>query len=169
MMIDGTHFDGQQLITVLGITVHGQKLVLGLRQGATENASVVKQLLDDMRDRGVDFEVPRLYVLDGGKRKGARRGRAPRGRQRADSFNAARCTRSATSSSASARRTHWQCAAEKLHSAYAMRDYVDAERALARLLRELMDLNPSAARSLEEGMDETAHGASPARSAAVAN
>ena len=36
-----------------------------------------------------------------------------------------------------------------------MRDYVDAERALARLLRELMDLNPSAARSLEEGMDET--------------
>ena len=95
MMIDGTHFDGQQLITVLGITVHGQKLVLGLRQGATENASVVKQLLDDMRDRGVDFEVPRLYVLDGGRRSPRPCAAWP---ARADSFNAARCTRSATSS-----------------------------------------------------------------------
>jgi len=45
MMIDGTNFDDQQLITVLGITVHGQKLVLGLRQGATENTTVVKQAI----------------------------------------------------------------------------------------------------------------------------
>jgi len=67
MMIDGTNFDDQQMITVLGITVHGHKLVLGLRQGATENTTVVKQLLEDLRDRGVDFEVPRLYILDGGK------------------------------------------------------------------------------------------------------
>ena len=67
MMIDGTPFGDQQLITALGVTVHGQKLVLGLRQGATENATVVKQLLADLQERGVDFEVPRLYVLDGGK------------------------------------------------------------------------------------------------------
>jgi putative transposase len=64
MMIDGTPFGDQQLITAIGLTVHGQKLVLGLRQGATENSTVVKQLLEDLRDRGVDFEVPRLYVLD---------------------------------------------------------------------------------------------------------
>src|SRR5580765_1608488 len=67
MMIDGTFFDNQQLIAVLGLTVYGQKLVLGLRQGATENTTLVKQLLSDLRERGVDFEVPRLYVLDGGK------------------------------------------------------------------------------------------------------
>ena len=36
-----------------------------------------------------------------------------------------------------------------------MADYADAKRALDRLHRELMDLNPSAARSLEEGMEET--------------
>ena len=36
-----------------------------------------------------------------------------------------------------------------------MADYADAKRALDRLQRELMDLNPSAARSLEEGMEET--------------
>jgi transposase-like protein len=67
MMIDGTPFGDQQLITAIGLTVHGHKLVLGLRQGVTENATVVKQLLDDVGERGVDFEVPRLYVLDGGK------------------------------------------------------------------------------------------------------
>jgi hypothetical protein len=43
----------------------------------------------------------------------------------------------------------------KLQNAYAMADYADAKRALDRLHRELMDLNPSAARSLEEGLEET--------------
>jgi putative transposase len=36
-----------------------------------------------------------------------------------------------------------------------MSEYTDAKRALDRLHRELMELNPSAARSLEEGMEET--------------
>ena len=36
-------------------------------KGATENATVVSHLLNDIGRRGVDFEVPRLYVLDGGK------------------------------------------------------------------------------------------------------
>ena len=44
---------------------------------------------------------------------------------------------------------------KKLQNAYAMTEYVDAKRALERLHRELMELNPSAARSLEEGMEET--------------
>ena len=43
----------------------------------------------------------------------------------------------------------------KLQNAYAMTDYNDAKRALERLHRELMEVNPSAARSLEEGMEET--------------
>jgi putative transposase len=43
----------------------------------------------------------------------------------------------------------------KLQNAYAMVDYADAKRALERLHHELMHLNPSAARSLEEGLEET--------------
>src|SRR2546429_6062589 len=43
----------------------------------------------------------------------------------------------------------------KMQNAYAMVDYGDAKRALQRLHTELLDLNPSAARSLEEGMEET--------------
>jgi len=42
-----------------------------------------------------------------------------------------------------------------MHSAYAMRDYNDARRILDCLHRELLQLNPSAARSLEEGREET--------------
>ena len=43
----------------------------------------------------------------------------------------------------------------KMHCAYAMREYADARRGLDLLPRELMDLNPSAARSLQEGLEET--------------
>ena len=44
---------------------------------------------------------------------------------------------------------------KKMQNAYAMAEYAEAKRALDQLHRELMELNPSAARSLEEGMDET--------------
>ena len=67
MMIDGTCYRDQQVVVAIGLTLEGHKVVLGLHQGATENATVVKHLLDDIAQRGVDFQVPRLYVLDGGK------------------------------------------------------------------------------------------------------
>lgn len=41
MLIDGTIFKGQDLVVAIGIDPSGRKLVLGLRQGATENATVV--------------------------------------------------------------------------------------------------------------------------------
>ena len=50
---------------------------------------------------------------------------------------------------------HRQGIKKKLQNAYAMAEYADAKRALEKLHRELMNLNPSAARSLEEGMEET--------------
>ena len=43
----------------------------------------------------------------------------------------------------------------KLDRAYSLIHYADAKQALQRLHVELMHLNPSAARSLEEGMEET--------------
>lgn len=125
--------------------------MLGLRQGATENTTVVKQLLDDLADRGVDFEVPRLYVLDGGKAlfAGVRR-------TAAKAAVLQRCQvhkiRNVIDHLPEEHHGHVR---QKLHSAYGMREYADARRALDLLLRELMDLNPSAARSLQEGMEET--------------
>jgi hypothetical protein len=45
--------------------------------------------------------------------------------------------------------------AKKVDAAYALEDYAEAKNALNTLHRELMDLNPSAARSLGEGLEET--------------
>ena len=67
LLIDATPFEGQQMIVALGTGHDGSKTILGIRQGATENATVVGELLGDLMQRGFDFSQPRLYVLDGGK------------------------------------------------------------------------------------------------------
>jgi transposase-like protein len=67
VLIDGTPFRDRQMIVALGIGCDGRKSVLGLREGATENATVVGALLSDLLERGLDFSTPRLYILDGAK------------------------------------------------------------------------------------------------------
>src|SRR5512146_3574622 len=67
LLIDATPFAGQQMVVALGISQDGRKTILGIRQGATENATVVGELLGDLVNRGLDFTAPRLYILDGGK------------------------------------------------------------------------------------------------------
>src|ERR1700729_1832629 len=67
LLIDATPFAGQQMVAALGISQDGRKTILGIRQGATENATVVGELLSDLPERGLDFTESRLYVLDGGK------------------------------------------------------------------------------------------------------
>src|SRR5271169_2839620 len=138
VLIDGTPFRDRQMMVALGISTDGRKIVLGLREGATENVSVVSALLQDLAARGLDFSVPRLYVLDGGKALAA----SVR-RHAGEAALIQRCEE------------HKPSVKKKLQNAYAMTEYADAKRALERLHRELMELNPSAARSLEEGMEET--------------
>jgi putative transposase len=67
LLVDATPFEGQQMVVALGVGQDGRKTILGIRQGATENATGVGELLGDLVHRGLDFSVPRLYVLDGGK------------------------------------------------------------------------------------------------------
>ena len=59
LLIDATPFQGQQMVAALGISEDGGKTILGLRQGATENATVVGELLGDLLNRGLDFTAPR--------------------------------------------------------------------------------------------------------------
>src|SRR3954471_24762494 len=65
LLIDATPFEGQQMVTALGIGQDGRKTILGIRQEATENATVVGELLGDLAARWFDFTATRLYVLDG--------------------------------------------------------------------------------------------------------
>jgi putative transposase len=67
LLIDATPFAGQQMVAALGVSQDERKTILGIRQGATENATVVGELLGDLMNRGLDFAELRLYVLDGGK------------------------------------------------------------------------------------------------------
>jgi transposase-like protein len=151
LLIDATPFAGQQMVAALGIAQDGRKTILGLRQGATENATVVSELLSDLVSRGLDFTVPRLYVLDGGKAL-----TAAVKKHAGESAAIQRCQvhkrRNVVDHLTDEQKPG---VARKLSAAYALEDYAAARQALDLLHRELMDLNPSAARSLGEGMEET--------------
>jgi transposase-like protein len=151
VLIDGTPFKNRQMIAALGIGCDGTKTVLGIREGATENTAVVSALLSELVERGLDFSTPRLYVLDGGKALAA----AVR-KYAGEAAFIQRCQvhkkRNVVDHLPD---EHKADVRRKMQNAYAMAEYADAKRALEQLHRELMDLNPSAARSLEEGMEET--------------
>jgi putative transposase len=151
VMIDGTPFKDRQMIAALGIGCDGTKTVLGIREGATENTAVVSSLLSELVERGLDFSTPLLYVLDGGKALAA----AVR-KHAGEAAFLQRCQvhkkRNVVDHLPD---EHKADVRRKMQNAYAMAEYADAKRALEQLHRELMDLNPSAARSLEEGMEET--------------
>jgi len=65
--IDGIRFAEYHVIAAVGVDDQGRKHVLGLRQGATENAVVVKELLQELVARGVTPGRRRLFVIDGSK------------------------------------------------------------------------------------------------------
>jgi transposase-like protein len=151
LLIDATPFEGQQMVAALGIGEDGRKTILGIRQGATENATVVGELLGDLVERGLDFSQPRLYVLDGGKAL-----MAAVKKHAGESATIQRCQvhkrRNVLDHLTEEQKPG---VARKLNEAYALENYAAAKQALNALHRELMDLNPSAARSLGEGMEET--------------
>src|SRR5436189_1834640 len=102
-------------------------------------------------NRGLDFSQPRLYVLDGGKALSA----AVK-KYAGESAVIQRCQvhkrRNVLDHLTDEQKP---AAARKLNAAYALENHHAAKQALNALHRELMDLNPSAARSLGEGMEET--------------
>ena len=107
--------------------------------------------MGDLVNRGLDFSVPRLYVLDGGKAL-----HAAVKKYAGESAPIQRCQvhkrRNVLDHLTDEQKPS---VAKRLNAAYALEDYADANKALEQLHRELMDLNPSAARSLGEGMQET--------------
>ena len=151
LLIDATPFAGQQLVVAMGISQDGRKMILGLRQGATENATVVGELLGDLVSRGLNFSEPRLYILDGGKAL-----TAAVKKHAGESAAIQRCQvhkrRNVLDHLTDEQKP---AVAQRLNAAYALEDHAAAKQALNTLHRDLMDLNPSAARSLGEGMEET--------------
>ncbi|MGH8859345.1 MAG: IS256 family transposase, partial [Polaromonas sp.] len=151
ILVDGKPVKGHHMIVALGLGLDGRKTVLGFRQGATENATVVSELLGDLAGRGLDFTQPCLWVLDGSKALQA----AVR-RHAGEAALIQRCQLHKKRNVLDHLPQEHQPAVErKLNEAYGLAEYGDARKALDRLHRELVDINPSAARSLAEGLEET--------------
>lgn len=66
-MVDGVHFAGHCCVVALGVGIDGTKHPLGLVEGSTENATLVTELIVDLRERGLDVTKPILAVIDGSK------------------------------------------------------------------------------------------------------
>lgn len=67
LMIDGQHYASDCVVAAMGIDAKGVKQVLGLWAGATENATVVKTLLEELVERGLSTDKALLCVIDGSK------------------------------------------------------------------------------------------------------
>lgn len=63
-MIDGVSVSEHTIITALGIDSDGNKQILGMVEGATENAVVCKHLLSDLVERGFNAEDGVLVIID---------------------------------------------------------------------------------------------------------
>ncbi len=149
--VDGLVYAGQTIIVALGVTLDGRKIILGLRQGATENATVCKDLLTDLVSRGVSNDRPTLFVIDGAK---ALRSAVT------DVWGAyavvQRCQQHKRANIKDyVSEQHWAEVKRRLDDAYNETNYDRALKSLKTTARWLDRISPDGARSLREGMEET--------------
>jgi hypothetical protein len=137
-------------VVALGITLDGTKVPLGLAGGATENATVVGDLLAGLRDRGLDTTRPLLVVLDGAKalRRGVTDVFDHPVIQRCQLHKLRNVTDRLPDAVAST-------VAKRMRAAYRHPDALVAQAELEALARGLDRSHPGAAASLREGLAET--------------
>ena len=151
LMIDGIDLTGTMFLAALGVDYLSNKRVLGFLDGATENSTVCIRMLEDLCERGLRLDHPFLAVLDGSKAL-AKAVRAVGGEHVVIQRCQVHKIRNVLSHLPNTYHVHFE---RKIRAAYGMTEYVDAKRALEAIVRELERLNVSAARSLEEGLEET--------------
>lgn len=151
LLIDGKAFAGEQVIAALGVDETGKKHVLGLVQGGTENSTVVQHLLDDLVERGLDTQQPMLIVLDGSQalRKAVKK-------TFGDDCPVQRCQIHKRRNVKDHLPKEYQASADqRIRTAYAMKEYDQAKAQLLKTVEWVDGINPSAANSLKEGLEET--------------
>jgi transposase-like protein len=151
VMIDGIHFNERVVLLALGIDAQGNKHALGLHEGSTEATRVVRKLLSDLIERGLDANRMRLWVIDGGKalRKAI-----------VEVFGATALIQRCQEHK---RRNVLEHLPETMHAgtnkalaeAYNAKDAKLAKRRLQALVGSLQAAHPGAAASLREGLEET--------------
>jgi len=151
VVLDGKTFAAATMVIALGITITGEKRVLGFVETDTENATVLTPFLRSLVERGLDLSQGLLVILDGSQ--GLRSAVRKAFRHRA---LVQRCQwhkrENVVSYLAKREQVVWR---QRLQRAYTRPDYAEALSALETLHGELEDRNQSAAGSLAEGLDET--------------
>jgi putative transposase len=151
IQIDGIHIEEDLvLLAAVGVDGEGAKHPIGVIEGATENATVVQALLDNLIERGLDPEVCRLFIIDGAKAL-TKAIRKTFGRhtpiQRCQIHKARNILeRLPKPLHASVRKA--------LRQAWELDDADKAERLIRNLARRLEQQAPGVAASILEGLDE---------------
>lgn len=66
LFLDGKQVGDHHVLSALGVTKSGEKKILGVWEGATENTEITRCLLTDLLERGFHFDGL-LVVIDGSK------------------------------------------------------------------------------------------------------
>lgn len=151
IILDGKWFGDNEIIIALGVTLKGEKVVLGFIEASTEKYEVCRDFLNGLLERGLTKENEILVVLDGGK-----------GLRKAvdvvlgEKSFVQRCQwhkrENVVGYLPKERQQEWR---GKLQAAYELPRYEAVRARLLALRRELKGINASAAASLTEGLEET--------------
>jgi transposase-like protein len=151
IVLDGKRFGDDGIIVAVGITMGGEKVLLGIIQSSTENHTVCRDFLLRLIERGLKYEQGLLCIVDGAK-----------GFKKA--LNAVfgaygiiqRCQWHKRENIVEYLPKNLQATMRrKLQKAYEREDYDKAKAALMAIRKELKLINESAVASLEEGLEES--------------
>lgn len=151
IMIDGIEKAGSHVMVALGFTTKGRKKILGLREGATENSEVVKDLIQSLLDRGLCTTPHILFVLDGAKalRKAVKAHWGERAIVQRCQEHKIRNVRGYVP-------TELQDELERrMRAGYGVKTFDEALAAMKKIIQWLGEHHEQAARSLTEGLEET--------------
>src|SRR3990167_5410962 len=146
VFMDGKSFAEDGIVLAVGITLEGEKRLLGFVQAATEKETVIAEFFEKLIERGLDYREGLLWIVDGSK-------------------GLLKAIRSVFSGYALIQRCQWHKRENvvgylpkaeqkkfrsKLQAAYEQPTYAEAQEALEKIHKELRILNQSAAARLEE-------------------
>jgi len=150
IFIDGKIFKEDELIVALGITMEGKKVILGFVQSGTENAIVCQEFLESLIERGLKIDNGILCIVDGSKGliKGVKKAYG-------DRVLIQRCQWHKRENVMSyLPQKEQDTFSKKLQHAFDKLNYVEAKEAIKKVREELVLINESAVRSLDEGVEE---------------
>jgi transposase-like protein len=151
IFLDGKTFADDTMVIAIGITISGEKVVLGFVQTETENKRVISQFLQSLLDRGLSVSNGILCVIDGAKGL-----RSAIKKVFNDKALVQRCQwhkrENVVSYLPRSDQGYWR---KRLQEAYGKPTYEEARRELRKIRGELELINQSAVASLDEGFEET--------------